>query len=123
MSLGPSQLSVYNDCNLQKTQIASYYLQSLPLVLVSKGCRYMGFQIHIGEQAKNCPSGNPMHKYSGHSAARLVTHTLKKISQSAATDKHPCKPFRWTWPGQSLPPVAIYHRGVGINVVASAMYD
>lgn len=86
----------------------------------------MGFQIHI-EQAKNCPSGNPMCKYSGHSAARLVTHTLKKISQSAATDKHPCKAFRWTksqaWPGQSLPPVAIYHRGVGINVVASAMYD
>lgn len=95
VSLGPSQLSVYSDCNLQKTQIASYYLQSLPLALVSKGCRYTGFQIYIGEQAKNCTRGNTTLKYLRHSPAQPVIHTLEKIAQNAAAEKHPHKPFHF----------------------------
>lgn len=93
MSLGPSQLSVYNDCNLQKTQIASYYLQLSPLALVSKGCRYTGFLIYTGEQAKNCTRGNTALKYLRHSPAQPGIHTLEKISQNAAMEKHPHKPF------------------------------
>lgn len=127
VSLGPSQLSVYNDCNLQKTQITSYYLQSLPLAMVSKGCRYTGFHIYIGEQAKNCTtSGNTVLKYFRHSPAQPVIHTLEKIPQNAAMEKHPHKPFWFEWrqhhdwttsraqPGQSLGQLEIYCRGVGI---------
>lgn len=84
VSLGPSQLSVYNDCNLQKTQIASYYPQLLPQALVSQGCRYTGFQIQTGEEAKDCTSGNTRAE-TLHSLWYTALETLPKVQPRKST--------------------------------------
>lgn len=84
MRLGPSQLSVYNDCNLQKTQIASYY----PPV-VALGARLRRMQIY-GIPDRHRRTGQGLYQW------QRRAETLKSLKPS------PAQPARYT-PLESFP--------------------